>query len=78
MENETKCKIGPANFLVMLIFMMFTSGICFLIFRKFRYKFDPVHVFLVNYFGTLSVIMLAWGLSAFLQVFSMSEDFCLE
>ena len=51
MVGEKKSDIIAVFVLPMHIFIIL--GICFLIIRKFRFRFEPVHVFLVNYFETI-------------------------
>ena len=36
--------------LILLCFILVTLKICYKIFTKYRYKFEPMHIFLLNYF----------------------------
>ena len=48
------------------------------IFRKFHFKFEPVHVLLLNYFGTMAHNLLSAEISTILMIFPASEDVCWQ
>ena len=59
-------------------FILSFWGICFLIFRKFRYDLKPIHVFILNFVGSFSLIFFIWEISIIMLTFGFTENFCLE
>ena len=79
MAGETQPFIGgQITFVILPIFISINIFICAKIFRKFRYNIEPVHVFLMNYFGTLAFHILVNGIVSVLVLFPPSEEWCYE
>ena len=71
MEEYTKLIVGCT-------YIFSTSlGICILIIRKFRHDIEPVHLFLVNYYGWLFLHCVI-KVAPFLQHLGIGENSCFE
>ena len=60
------------------IFILVNISICFKIYRKFRNNFGPVHVFILNYFGTQALQLFSHAVIQILIIFSTSHENCNE
>ena len=65
-------------FIIIPVFLGLVIMIFYRIFKKFRLKFEPVHVFMLNYFGTLALYMFSGEITALLMIFPASEDVCWQ
>ena len=58
--------------------LSFSTGACYLIVRKFRYNFEPVHVFIVNFLGIIGALALTWQIIIISKYFEEPRAFCFE
>ena len=70
--------LGLVVFIIIPIYIGFVLKIFHLIFKKFNFKFEPNHVFLLNYFGTLALYLFSYEISTILMIFPASEDVCWQ
>ena len=70
--------LGLVVFIIIPIYIGFVLKIFHLIFKKFNFKFEPNHVFLLNYFGTLALYLFSAEISTILMIFPASEDVCWQ
>ena len=70
--------LGLVVFIVLPIFIGTVLKIFHLIFKKFNLKFEPVHVFLLNYFGTLALNLLSAEIATISTFFPASQDVCWQ
>ena len=66
------------KFVLWPLCLSFSTGSCYLFVRKFRYSFEPIHVFLANFLGLISAIMLTWQIVIIMKYFEAPRDFCFE
>ena len=70
--------LGLVVFIIIPIYIGFVLKIFHLIFKKFNFKFEPNHVFLLNYFGALALKLVSVEISTILMIFPASEDVCWQ
>ena len=70
--------LGLVVFIIIPIYIGFVLKIFHLIFKKFNFKFEPNHVFLLNYFGALALKLFSVEISTILMIFPVSEDVCWQ
>ena len=70
--------MGDLKWLVLSGLLIFVLKICFMIFKKFRFQFEPVSVFLLNYFGTLALYLFSSDITFLLSEFPASEEKCFQ
>ena len=70
--------LGLVVFIIIPIYIGFVLKIFHLIIKKFNFKFEPNHVFLLNYFGTLALYLFSAEISTILMIFPASEDVCWQ
>ena len=70
-------QLSPSPIVLPIIFGLVLK-IFHSIFNKFRYKFEPAHVFLRNYFGTLALYLLSTEITTILGIFPASQDACWQ
>ena len=86
MANNVTTIEGDGRFVGLMIivcllipsFLGIVVRICYLIINKFYFKFEPIHVCMLNYFGTLSLLFFSTEIQTFLMIFPASEDLCLQ
>ena len=69
-------KLSLLFFFLLIVALGFVLKICCLIYKKFHYNFEPVHVFILNYFGTLALHMFSAQITILLVIFPASEEVC--
>jgi hypothetical protein len=77
-SNMELYRLGIIVFIILPIFIGLILKIFHLIFKKFHFKFEPVHVFILNYFGTMTLNMISAEIISLLIIFPASEDTCLQ
>ena len=63
---------------VMPLLILACSGLCLLILTKFRSKFEPIHVFLINVIRSFVLVIFLWVVDALFQIFGDSGHLCVE
>ena len=71
-------QISIFSVLLITVALLASSIVAIILFRKFQYKLEPVHVFLLNYLGTANAILLSWFVITILRYFCVSKDTCFE
>ena len=79
MEDDVKLKvIVPILILGFPIILGTVLKICYLIYKRFHHNFEPVHVFWLNYFGTLAIYIFSDPIAVLLMIFPASETVCWQ
>ena len=58
--------------------LLASLSVAVILFRKFQHKLEPVHVFVLNYLGTASSILIAWFVITILKYTGLSKTICYE
>ena len=64
--------------IIISFFLLINIFIFSKIFKKFRYNLEPVHVFLMNYFGMLAFRLIVNGIILLLALYPVSEEWCYQ
>ena len=79
MSNSTNISLSSLFSVVCLpLFIIVNISICLKIYRKFRNNVDPVHIFILNYFGTQALKLFSHGLNHGFIILSTNQENCNE
>jgi hypothetical protein len=78
MASNGQLYVHGLVFIILPVFLGLVLMIFYMLFKKFHFKFEPVHMFMLNYFGTLALYMFSGEISALLMIFPASEDVCWQ
>jgi hypothetical protein len=65
-------------YFLLIVVLGIVLKICYLIYKKFHYNFEPVHVFMLNYLRTLALYKFTAQITTLLMIFPASEDVSLQ
>ena len=77
-DSTTTYKSVLVSAFILPLFILVNFSICFKIYRKFLNDFGPVHVFILNYFGTQALQLFSHEVIHILTSFSTSHKNCNE
>ena len=78
METTTTFTSDGLKLFIIPIFPSVNLYICFKLFRKYWNDLKPVHVFLMNFFGTISLQFISNYFIVCFAIFPVSEDLCFQ
>ena len=79
MEHITsQDRTDMAGGLVLPVLFLFLLIICFIMIKKFHFEFEPVHIFLINYFGTQALHLVSADILAIFSLFPGHCNVCFQ